>query len=117
MSFLIFLKKVYNPPITESVDDYKMNRLRILRDAYNQVDKNRKTERDAYKTYYDRTHKQVDFALNSKVCVHFHLPVQNKSFKLLPSFEGPYEIVAKLNSVTYRVQNEKRTLWILYYNG
>ena len=43
--------QVNHPPITESVDDYKMNRLRTLRDAYNQVDKNRKTERDAYKSY------------------------------------------------------------------
>ena len=49
--------KVNHPPITESIDDYKMNRLRILRDAYNQVDKNRKKERHAYQTYYDRINK------------------------------------------------------------
>ena len=61
-----------------------------------------------YKSYYDAHHKTVDFKIGSAVWVHFGLPEVGLTHKLLPRFDGPYEILEKLDQVTYRVTDQAR---------
>jgi hypothetical protein len=66
----------------------------------------KKTEdQEKYKLYYDASHRQVSFSIGDEVLVLFDAPV--KGF-LVPRWEGPYKIVAQLNPVTYRVENEQQ---------
>ena len=58
-----------------------------------------------YKQYYDASHKTVTFKVGEKVRVLFDAPA--KGF-LVPMWEGSYTILAQVNPVTYRVQNESR---------
>ena len=62
-----------------------------------------------YKQRYDVTHKNKVFQIGDLVWVHSSLPKLGLTQKLLPRFEGPYEVIERLDQVTYRVQNETRT--------
>ena len=40
--------------------------------------------------------------------VYFGLTVIGKTHKLLPRFDGPYQIINKLDNVTYRVKRDNK---------
>ena len=64
--------------------------------------------------YYDKTHKAVKFEPNQKVMVYFPVAKEGLSYKLLPKWDGPFEIVQQVDSVTYRVRrNLGRKLQIM----
>lgn len=65
-------------------------------------------EQAKYKRIYDLTHKDIQFQIGDKVWVHFGLPQPVLTTKLLPRFEGPFEVIEKLDSVTYRVMDDNR---------
>ena len=90
------------------IEEYKMNLLKTLRMAYDKVTNRRELEQARYKKSYDITHKNIEFNIGDNVWVHFGLPEVGKTHKLLPRFDGPYRIVAKLDKVTYRVGNQKQ---------
>jgi hypothetical protein len=65
----------------------------------------KREEQAKYKFYYDIRHNEVSFEIGDKVLVLFDAPA--KGF-LIPRWEGPFAIIEKLNSVTYRVESERR---------
>ena len=52
----------------------------------------------------------MEFGLGDLVWVYFGLPEAGKTFKLLPRFDGPYEVVAKLDAVTYRLRKDEKII-------
>ena len=46
----------------------------------------------------------MEFIEGDKVWVYYGLPEIGKTFKLLPRFDGPYEVIKRLDNVIYRVK-------------
>ena len=85
--------------------EYKIKLLSHLKEAYSQlIDKKQKVQAE-YKAYYDKSHRAVSFNVNDHVMIHNHVPKKGLSLKLLPKWIGPFKIVAKLDSLTYRVES------------
>ena len=91
-----------------NVDDYKLKLLKTLRKSYDRLRNHKEMEQAKYKRIYDLTHKDIQFQIGDKVWVHFGLPQPGLTTKLLPRFEGPFEVIEKLDSVTYRVMDDNR---------
>ena len=53
---------------------------------------------------YDQVHKNIEFSLNDLVMVYWPIPKRGLTQKLLPKWDGPFKIIAKLGPVTYRVE-------------
>jgi hypothetical protein len=53
-----------------------------------------------YKQRYDATHKNKVFQIGDLVWVHSSLPKLGLTQKLLSRFEGPYEVIERLDQVT-----------------
>ena len=85
------------------LEDYKLNQLRTLKMAYDKLNRHRQLTQAKYKAYYDKSHKQIKFAINDQVLVFFGIPKKGCTHKLLPRWEGPYQIMEQIDSVTYRV--------------
>ena len=91
----------------ETRKNYQWAMSKTLKTAYQRLLQTRDEEQKRYKTYYDKSHKDIKFEQGDTVLVLFD--VASKSF-LMPRWEGPYRIVTQLDSVTYRVENEDRRL-------
>ena len=92
--------------------EYKLVLLDTLRSAYERLREIKIKEQNHYKSYYDRSHKPKQFKLGYKVWVHFHLPKVGKTHKVLPSFEGPFQVTQQIDKVTYRVANADKTFLV-----
>ena len=68
----------------ENEDDYKVKFLQSLKIAYEKVKNVKEKEQEKYKTYYDKTHKDVQFIEGDLVWVYFRHPEKGKTHKLLP---------------------------------
>ena len=51
-----------------------------------------------------------NFKEGDLVWVYFGHPEKGKTHKLLPRFDGPYQIINKLDNVTYRVKRDKQII-------
>ena len=83
--------------------NYKFRLISRLRSAYEQAAIKRDKEINYYKFRYDRSHKNIEFQINDLVMVYWPIPKRGYTQKLLPKWKGPYRVMAKLGSVTYRV--------------
>jgi hypothetical protein len=92
----------------KDIDHYKVELLRVMKEAYAKTIAVKAKDQMDYKRYYDRTQKEVEFKIGDLVWVHFYLPEVGKTHKLLAKFDGPYKVLEKVNSVSYRVTNDKR---------
>ena len=90
--------------------EYKLFLLKTLKSAYEKVKNIKEQEQLKYKTQFDKTHKEIRFGLGDLVWVYFGLPVVGKTTKLLPRFQGPYEVTAQLDSVTYRLKKDEKLI-------
>ncbi len=86
-------------------ENYQSKLIKRLKSEYEMLIKKKTEDQEKYKLYYDASHRQVSFSIGDEVLILFDAPV--KGF-LVPRWEGPYRIVAQLNPVTYRVENEQR---------
>lgn len=67
----------------------------------------------------------MNFKIDDLVMVYFPVAQRSLSQKLLPKYEGPFRIINKLDSVTFRVQSveNKRRIFVVHvqrmlkYNG
>ena len=69
---------------------------------------NKENYQKKYKQYYDKNKQNVEYEIGEKVRVHF--PVAEKeglNYKLGIRWRGPYEVVQKIDSVTYRVRKSE----------
>ena len=62
-------------------------------------------ERDEYKSYYDRSHKDVSFAVGEQVMLFTPQTEIGLSQKFLSRWTGPFKITAQINPVNYRLEN------------
>ena len=76
-----------------------------MREEYDKLILRRSEEQDKYKEYYDLTHTDVEYAVGDKVLVLYDAPTKSC---LMPRWEGPFEIIARVDPVTYRVEDETR---------
>jgi hypothetical protein len=88
----------------DSQADYKLHLLKTLKTAYEKVRNVKEIEQSNYKSKFDKTHKAIKFSIQDLTWVYFGLPETGKNFKLLPRFDGSYEIIRQLDNVTYRVK-------------
>lgn len=94
----------------ESPAAYKIHLLKTLKNAYDKLRIVKETEQAKYKAYFDKTHKHIEFKVKDLAWVYFGRPQTGKTYKLLPRFEGPFEVIAKLDKVTYRLKKSDRVI-------
>lgn len=88
--------------------DYKANLLSKLKAAYEEIKERRQDSMVYYKSVYDNRHKQVEFNVGDLVMVYWPIPKAGLSQKLLPRWDGPYEIKSRLGKWTYRIKKRER---------
>ena len=47
--------------------------------------------------------RNFNFEIGSEVMIYWPVPKQGYTQKLLPNWQGPYKILAKLSDLTYRI--------------
>ena len=87
---------------------YKLYLLKTLKRAYEKLKNVKEREQENYKSKFDKTHKEIKFAIGDLTWVYFGTPVAGKTYKLLPRFIGPYTIIQQLDAVTYRLKKEEK---------
>lgn len=65
-----------------------------------------------YKNQYDKTHKEVEFKIGDLVMVYWPVPKKGFTQKLLPKWQGPFKIVSKISTLTYRIEKDAKTIAI-----
>ena len=70
----------------------------------------KEAEQAKYKAKFDKTHKEINFAVGDLTWVYFGLPVTGRTYKLLPRFNGPYEVIQQLDNVTYRLKKGEKSI-------
>ena len=93
------------------IHEYKLKQLKTLQAAYKKLNKHKQDYRDKYKVHYDKTHKHASFGLGSYVMLYTPRTKVGFSTKFLPTWEGPFKVVAHITPVNYRIQsmNGKKT--------
>ena len=90
---------------SDELVEYKMKLLKELQNRYSKLNQDKKKERDAYKNYYDRTHKEVSFDLGEHVMLFTPRTEVGLTTKFLSRWTGPFKILAKINPVNYRLES------------
>ena len=91
--------------ITQSdLDQYKTSLLITLREAYEKLNTHKADQREKVKEYYDKTHKDIDFAVGSLVMIYSETTPIGMTPKLTPRWSGPFEVLEKINANTYRIK-------------
>ena len=90
---------------TQTTEAFRSTRFRELKEAYAKLIEHKEKEQSHYKQYYDASHKRVEFKLGSLVMVYFHTPKVGVSFKLRPSWDGPFRILEKDGDTVYKVKH------------
>ena len=92
--------------------EYKADLLRRLRHSYEQIEAKLDKEMQYYKNQYDKTHKEVKFKIGDLMMVYWPVPKKGFTKKLLPKWQGPFKIVAKISPLTYRIEKDAKTIAI-----
>ena len=90
----------------KDIDLYKVDLVKTLKEAYAKLNTTKENERERYKLYYDKTHKEVIFDVGDEVWVYFKAQTTDKtlSVKFLANWKGPYVVIERIHSVNYRVK-------------
>ena len=105
-----------NLPKSSSIDDtndkleYKAALISRLRLAYDNLVSKRDAEIVKYKANYDKRQRKVEFKEGDQVMYFRSVPKQGLSQKLLPRWEGPFQVINRLGPVSYRIEREQRNL-------
>ena len=92
--------------------EYKADLLRRLRHSYEQIEAKLDKEMQYYKNQYDKTHKEVKFKIGDLMMVYWPVPKKGFTKKLLPKWQGPFKIVAKISPLTYRIEKDAKSIAI-----
>jgi tagatose-1,6-bisphosphate aldolase non-catalytic subunit AgaZ/GatZ len=88
--------------------DYKMNLLSKLKDAYDKIIEKREDSMHYYKSRYDSKQKVIQFKLGDLVMVYWPVPKAGLSQKLLPRWDGPFEVVEQIGKWSYRIKKKNK---------
>ena len=86
---------------------YKLEHLKVLKEAYEKLVQTKITQNAARKAYYDKKHKPIDLKEGDMVMLHRPVTVRGLSAKLLPKWEGPFKVIGQVNPVTFRIANDE----------
>jgi predicted aspartyl protease len=84
--------------------EYKMKLLKDLHATYGKLNQDKAKERDVYKNYYDKSHKDVSFDVGEQVMLFTPRSEIGLTKKFLSRWTGPYKVLAKVNPVNYRLE-------------
>jgi hypothetical protein len=87
----------------DNMDDYKEKHMKMLTDAYAKLNSRKEDKRVEMKTQYDKSQKEVDFAIESLVMLFTPRTKEGFSTKFLPRWDGPYKVIAKMGPLNYRI--------------
>ena len=90
-------------------ENYQYKLIQRMKQEYGELIKKRSEEQNRYKLYYDRCHVHVTFEVGDVVLVLFDVPLKGP---LIQQWEGPFQIIERLDDVTYRVQNDSKIMAI-----
>jgi transposase InsO family protein len=92
---------------SSDLDVYKSSLLDTLRDTYEYLQNHKQIAALKYKEYYDKSHKNIVYKIGEKVLIHCPI-AENETlkYKLGKRWRGPFEIIAQIDRVTYRVKQE-----------
>jgi hypothetical protein len=96
---------------------YKSSLLNTLRQTFENLQNHKQSEALKYKTYYDKSHKQIEYNIGEKVQIYYPI-AENETlkYKLGKRWRGPFEIIARVDPVTYRIKQEgRKTIKIFQY--
>jgi hypothetical protein len=91
----------------ETEVDFKMERLKQLKRAHENLQARKVIYQQRYKLEYDKVHKDVKFEVGDSVMVYFPASKIGMSYKFLPKWEGPFKVTAKISPLNYRVESTK----------
>ena len=83
--------------------DYRKELVDVLTNAYQKLIDHKAVVQDKYKRCYDKHHKNVEYQVGDHVLVLFDSPAKGC---LMPRWEGPFKVIAKVDPVIYRLENE-----------
>ena len=104
-------KKTSTDKEYEDTEEYANDLVKRLRTAYEKLNDHKENYQISYKKYYDKSHREVEFAVDDLVMIYFPVAKKGLFYKLIPKFEGPFVVLNKIDQVTYRVkdvENERR---------
>jgi transposase InsO family protein len=87
-------------------DCFRLEQLKTLKKSYAKLLETKSLNQQKYKDYYDKHHKPVDFKVGDMVMLHRPTTVRGLSTKLLPKWEGPYNVIEEINPVTFKIAND-----------
>ena len=89
----------------ETNQTYQKELVKQMKLAYDNLIQQKQKEQMKYKLYYDRKHEMVTFKIGDEVLKLNEAPTRGP---LMPKWDGPFRIIAKLNNEIYRIENEER---------
>ena len=74
--------------------EYKMKLLKDLHATYGKLNQDKAKERDVYKNYYDKSHKDVSFDVGEQVMLFTPRSEIGLTKKFLSRWTGPFKVLA-----------------------
>jgi hypothetical protein len=89
---------------SSDLDVYKSSLLATLRYTYEYLQNHKQIAALKYKEFYDKSHKNIAYKIGEKVLIHCPI-AENETlkYKLGKRWRGPFEIIAQIDPVSYRV--------------
>ncbi|PNF17535.1 hypothetical protein B7P43_G16461 [Cryptotermes secundus] len=86
-----------------------------LHDIHDYARRHLKLASDRMKTRYDKLANSAGYDEGDRVCLYRPTRRKGKSPKLQASWEGPYNVVTRINDVVYRIQSIPRSRMLVVH--
>ena len=96
----------------DDIVEYKMKLLKDLHATYGKLNQDKAKERDVYKNYYDKSHKDVSFNVGEQVMLFTPRSEIGLTKKFLSRWTGPFRVLAKINPVNYRLESSPHVVHV-----
>jgi len=84
---------------------YQKQMAETLKEAYEKLIQHKAKEQSKYKRYYDQSHRKVNYNIGDQVLVLYDSPAKGP---LMPRWEGPFTVIARIDAVIYRLESETK---------
>jgi len=92
--------------------NYKIDLLSKLRYAYEKLERKRDRYQNDYRKNYDKTHRHIEFSVGELVMMFWPVPKKGYALKLLPKWDGPYQVLSRVGMYTYRISKGQKTFCV-----
>ena len=103
------------PDKAEPINEYAANLVEKLHDTHRFGRQHMKVASDRMKARYDQLANSAGFQEGDRVWLYRPTRTKGKSPKLQRSWEGPYNIITRINDVIYRIQRHGRAKRIVVH--